>query len=61
MKKPGNKAKVARVRAYLRDTGLAGVLISRQDNFAWLTAGRDNRVVDSSDSRSGNSSAIGAS
>src|SRR5437868_10807315 len=43
------EAKVARVRGYLRDTGLAGVLISRQDNFAWLTAGRDNRVVDSSD------------
>lgn len=38
-------AKVARVRGYLAAKGLAGVLISRQDNFAWLTGGKDNHVV----------------
>ncbi|HZR00019.1 MAG TPA: M24 family metallopeptidase [Chloroflexota bacterium] len=43
------EAKVARVRSYLRERGLAGVLINRQDNFAWLTGGKDNHVVDASD------------
>lgn len=43
------EAKVARVRSYLNRTGLAGALITRQDNFAWLTAGKDNHVVAGSD------------
>ena len=43
------ETKVARVREYLRASGLAGVLLSRQDNFAWLTAGKDNHVVAGSD------------
>jgi Xaa-Pro aminopeptidase len=42
-------AKLARVRGYLGRSGLAGVLLTRQDNFAWLTAGRDNHVVAGSD------------
>jgi Xaa-Pro aminopeptidase len=41
--------KLARVRAYLSSAGLAGVLLSRQDNFAWLTGGLDNHVVSGSD------------
>jgi Xaa-Pro aminopeptidase len=43
------EAKVERVRAYLARTGLAGVLLTRQDNFAWLSAGKDNHVVAGSD------------
>src|SRR5919197_1646925 len=42
-------AKLARVRGYLGREGLAGVLLSRQDNFAWLTGGLDNHVVSSSE------------
>jgi Xaa-Pro aminopeptidase len=37
--------KLARVRAFLEREGLAGALLSRQDNFAWLSGGRDNHVV----------------
>jgi Xaa-Pro dipeptidase len=43
------ETKVARVRGYLAANDLAGVLITRQDNFAWLTAGKDNHVVAGSD------------
>jgi Xaa-Pro dipeptidase len=43
------EVKVGRVRDYLRANGLAGVLLTRQDNFAWLTAGKDNHVVSGSD------------
>lgn len=39
------EAKIARVRGHLERTGLGGVLITRQDNFAWLTGGRDNHVL----------------
>lgn len=42
-------AKLARVRAYLEREGLAGVLLSRQDSFAWLTGGLDNHVVSGSE------------
>ncbi len=42
-------AKLARVRDYLARSGLAGVLLSRQDNFAWLSGGLDNHVVAGSD------------
>ena len=43
------ETKVARVRRYLAERDLAGVVIGRQDNFAWLTAGKDNHVVDASE------------
>jgi Xaa-Pro dipeptidase len=41
--------KVGRVRDYLSAAGLAGVLVSRQDNFAWLTGGKDNHVSQGSE------------
>ena len=37
-------AKVTTVSAMARAEGLAGILLSTQHNFAWLTAGRHNRV-----------------
>src|SRR5919204_4525004 len=43
------ETKLSRVRGYLEARDLGGVLISRQDNFAWLTGGRDNHVVAASD------------
>ena len=43
------EAKVARVREYLSRSDLAGVLLTRQDNFAWLSGGRDNHVVAASE------------
>lgn len=43
------EVKVGRVREYMRANGLAGVLLTRQDNFAWLTAGKDNHVASSGD------------
>ena len=36
--------KVERVARCAREHGLAGVLISTQPNFAWLTAGQSNRI-----------------
>ena len=42
-------AKLARVRGYLERSGHAAVLLTRQDNFAWLTGGLDNHVVAGSD------------
>lgn len=38
-----------KVRAWLRSTGLDGVIISRRDNFAWVTNGGDNRVINCSE------------
>ena len=43
------ESKVERVRGYLARTGLAGVLITRQDNFSWLTGGKDNHVSEGSE------------
>jgi Xaa-Pro aminopeptidase len=43
------ETKVARVRRYLTERGLAGALVTRQDNFAWLTGGHDNHVSQGSD------------
>jgi Xaa-Pro dipeptidase len=37
--------KVERVRGLLRARGLAGAVVARQDDFAWLTTGGDNKVV----------------
>jgi Xaa-Pro dipeptidase len=42
-------AKLERVRGYLDQRGLAGILVRRRDNFAWLTAGGDNHVVSGSE------------
>ncbi|HYG76978.1 MAG TPA: M24 family metallopeptidase [Planctomycetota bacterium] len=42
-------AKVKKIRAYLRQHGLGGVLLSTQALFAWATGGRDNHVVLGSD------------
>ncbi|MDR7420312.1 MAG: hypothetical protein QN178_15525 [Armatimonadota bacterium] len=39
------RAKLARVRRYLASRDLDAVLLSRRNNFAWLTAGGDNHVV----------------
>lgn len=38
-----------KVRAWLKASGLDGVIISRRDNFAWVTCGGDNRVINSSE------------
>ncbi|MEL7601999.1 MAG: aminopeptidase P family protein [Bacillota bacterium] len=35
----------ARLRTFLREQGLDGILISRRDNFAWLTCGGANSVL----------------
>ena len=47
--RPEVESKVARVRQYLASSGLAGVLVTRQDNFAWLTGGKDNHVSQGSE------------
>ena len=36
--------KVDRLAALARASGLAGIVITTQHNFAWLTAGRSNRI-----------------
>jgi antitoxin VapB len=36
--------KVERTAALARESGLAGIVITTQHNFAWLTAGRSNRI-----------------
>lgn len=40
--------KQARVRRFMRTQGLDALAIRRRDNFAWVTAGGDNHVVESS-------------
>ncbi|MGA2111626.1 MAG: M24 family metallopeptidase [Anaerolineales bacterium] len=35
-----------RTRAWLEQSGREGVILSRRDNFAWLSAGGDSRVVE---------------
>jgi len=37
--------KLGRIRAYLERTGRTALVLSRRDNFAWLTGGGDNTVV----------------
>ncbi len=37
--------KIERVRKYIRENGLSGVLISKVSNFAWLTGGKRNFVA----------------
>jgi len=36
--------KIERVAALARDSGLAGIVVTTQHNFAWLTGGRTNRI-----------------
>jgi len=38
-----------RLRSWLGQNGYSGVIISRRDNFAWLTAGGDNRVLNNTE------------
>jgi Xaa-Pro aminopeptidase len=42
-------SKREKVRAWLREADLDGVIISRRDNFAWVTCGGDNRVINCSE------------
>jgi len=37
------------VRDFLEKEGLDALVLGRQDNFAWVTAGGDNRVINNSD------------
>jgi Xaa-Pro dipeptidase len=41
--------KRARLRLWIEANQLSGVIISRRDNFAWLTAGGDSRVLNNSE------------
>jgi Xaa-Pro dipeptidase len=41
--------KLRRLRGWMGKAGLAGVLLSRRDNFAWVTSGGDSRVLNNSE------------
>jgi antitoxin VapB len=41
--------KIARMREWIKPRGLSGVILARADNFAWLTAGGDSRIIESSE------------
>jgi Xaa-Pro aminopeptidase len=41
--------KEQRVRAYMRQKRLDAIVLTRQDNFAWMSCGKDNHVVTASD------------
>jgi Xaa-Pro dipeptidase len=43
------KIKEARVRIFLDRESLGALVLGRQDNFAWITAGGDNRVINNTD------------
>ena len=43
------RIKEDRVRAFLEREGLDALVLGRQDNFAWLTAGGDSRVITTSE------------
>lgn len=43
------KTKEERVYAFLEREGLDALVIGRQDNFAWITAGGDSRVITTSE------------
>ena len=51
-KKEEFAVKISRLRRFLAEKKKEGILINRQDNFAWLTGGGENRVVTASDSGS---------
>ena len=42
--------KIRKVRTYLEENGYQALIIGRQDNFAWITDGGNNRVIIPSDS-----------
>lgn len=39
------RTKEARLQQYMAERGLGAVVLSRVENFAWLTAGANNRIV----------------
>ena len=41
--------KLARTRVYLEEKALDGIYLKRRCNFAWITCGGDNRIVDHSE------------
>jgi Xaa-Pro dipeptidase len=41
--------KLSRTRGYLEKKGLDAVFLKRRSNFAWITCGGDNRIVDHSE------------
>src|SRR5512144_94395 len=41
--------KLSRLSQYLAQNNLDGVLLGTRPNFAWITAGRDNHIVNSSE------------
>jgi antitoxin VapB len=43
------RIKEERVHAFLDQEGLDALVLGRQDNFAWVTAGGDNRVITTSE------------
>jgi len=43
------KIKEERVRAFLEREGLDALVLGRQDDFAWITAGGDSRVITTSE------------
>jgi Xaa-Pro dipeptidase len=43
------RLKMARVHAFLEREGLDALVLGRQDNFAWITAGGDSRVITTSE------------
>lgn len=43
------RIKQERVRAFLEQEGLDALVLGRQDNFAWITGGGDNRVITTSE------------
>lgn len=40
-----SEMKISRIRTYLLEHGYTGMILARQDNFSWLSAGGNNRVV----------------
>ena len=46
-------SKLERLREWMRVQDLDGVLISRRDNFAWLTVGGDNHVLKNTETGAG--------
>ena len=43
------RTREGRVHAFLEQEGLDALVIGRQDNFAWITAGGDSRVITTSE------------
>ena len=44
-----NQEKVARIRGFLQQHKLDGVILGRRDNFAWFSGGGDSTVVRTSE------------